>query len=160
VWLVENSPNNLIFKTATVLISFLLLGFSVYLFFSGHNSPGGGFIGGLGTAAALVLMYMAYGFKTVSKVLPINYRILTITGVLIAILTSAGSFVFGQPFLSQTFTYVHVPLIGKMELATATLFDLGVYLTVVGIALTIILSIAQDRSKSEENTSGQDTYSR
>jgi multicomponent Na+:H+ antiporter subunit B len=157
---VENSPNNLIFKTTTVLISFLLLGFSVYLFFSGHNSPGGGFIGGLGTAAALVLMYMAYGFKTVSNVLPINYRILTMTGVLIAILTSAGSFVFGQPFLSQTFTYVHVPLIGKMELATATLFDLGVYLTVVGIALTIILSIAQDRSTSEENTSGQDTYSR
>ncbi|WP_077310613.1 Na(+)/H(+) antiporter subunit B [Terribacillus halophilus] len=156
----ENSPNNLIFKTTTVLISFLLLGFSVYLFFSGHNSPGGGFIGGLGTAAALVLMYMAYGFKTVSNVLPINYRILTMTGVLIAILTSAGSFVFGQPFLSQTFTYVHVPLIGKMELATATLFDLGVYLTVVGIALTIILSIAQDRSTSEENTSGQDTYSR
>jgi multicomponent Na+:H+ antiporter subunit B len=160
VSLVENSPNNLIFKTTTVLISFLLLGFSVYLFFSGHNSPGGGFIGGLGTAAALVLMYMAYGFKTVSNVLPINYRILTMTGVLIAILTSAGSFVFGQPFLSQTFTYVHVPLIGKMELATATLFDLGVYLTVVGIALTIILSIAQDRSTSEENTSGQDTYSR
>ena len=157
---VEFSPNNLIFKTTTVLISFLLLGFSVYLFFSGHNSPGGGFIGGLGTSAALVLMYMAYGIKTVSKILPINYRVLTVTGVLIAVLTSAGSFLFGQPFLSHTFTYIHLPVLGELELATATFFDLGVYLTVVGIALTIILSIAQDRSSSEENASGKDTNSR
>lgn len=54
--------NDLILRTMTQLIAFILLGFSVYLFFAGHNSPGGGFIGGLMTAAAFILMYITYGF--------------------------------------------------------------------------------------------------
>ncbi|WP_077621875.1 Na(+)/H(+) antiporter subunit B [Sediminibacillus massiliensis] len=137
--------NDLILRTATSLLAFILFGFSIYLFFAGHSSPGGGFIGGLMTAAAIVLMYMAYGYDTMEKVIPVNFRMLTPAGLLIAVTTGIGSFIFGQPFLSHTFTYVHLPVLGEMELATAVLFDLGVYLTVVGITMTIILSIAEDR---------------
>ncbi|PWU68772.1 Na(+)/H(+) antiporter subunit B [Gracilibacillus dipsosauri] len=137
--------NDLILRTMTVLISFILLGFAVYLLLAGHNAPGGGFVGGLMTSAAILLMYMAYGEKALSKILPLNYRLLISIGLLIALVTGLGSFLFGQPFLSQTFGYFHFPIFGEVELATALLFDLGVYLTVIGVTLTIITNISEDR---------------
>ncbi|WP_054859449.1 Na(+)/H(+) antiporter subunit B [Gracilibacillus sp. JCM 18860] len=138
--------NDLILRTMTVLISFILLGFAVYLLLAGHNAPGGGFVGGLMTSAAILLMYMAYGGeKALSKILPLNYRLLISIGLLIALVTGLGSFLFGQPFLSQTFGYFHFPIFGEVELATALLFDLGVYLTVIGVTLTIITNISEDR---------------
>lgn len=138
--------NDLILRTTTTLIAFILIAFSIYLFFAGHNAPGGGFIGGLMTAAAVVLMYMTYGFEAVKKIIPINFRQIIPIGLLIAVLTGVGSFLFDEPFLSHTFAHLHhVPIFGELELATAVLFDLGVYLTVVGITLTIILTIANDQ---------------
>ncbi|SFD78441.1 multisubunit sodium/proton antiporter, MrpB subunit [Lentibacillus persicus] len=138
-------PNNLILRTTTSIIAFILLGFSIYLLFAGHNSPGGGFIGGLMTSAAIVLMYMAYGTNLLEKILPFNYKKMAPLGLLIATATGIGSFLFQQPFLSQTFGYFHFPVLGELELATAMLFDLGVYLTVFGVTMTIILSIAEDQ---------------
>ncbi|RKQ37571.1 Na(+)/H(+) antiporter subunit B [Oceanobacillus halophilus] len=138
-------PNNLILRTTTSLIAFLLLGFSIYLFFAGHNAPGGGFIGGLMTTGAILLLYMSYGINTVTKMLPINYIKLIPIGLLVAVATGAGSFLFEVPFLSHSFGYFHFPLFGEVELATAMLFDLGVYLTVVGVMMTIILTVADDQ---------------
>ncbi|MBM7552638.1 Na(+)/H(+) antiporter subunit B [Thalassobacillus pellis] len=143
--------NDLILRTTTSIIAFILLGFSLYLFFAGHNKPGGGFIGGLMTAAAIVLMYMAYGLETMKKILPWNFRYFIPAGLLIALVTGIGSFLFGQPFLSHTFAYFQFPLVGKTELATAILFDLGVYLTVIGITMTIILTIAEDDEEPASN---------
>ncbi|TMN23657.1 Na(+)/H(+) antiporter subunit B [Lentibacillus cibarius] len=137
-------PNDLILRTTTSLIAFILLGFSIYLLLAGHNAPGGGFIGGLMTSAAIVLMYMAYGSAVLEKVLPINYRLLIPTGLLIAVGTGLASFIFGEAFLSHTYGYFHVPVFGELELATAMLFDFGVYFTVLGVTISIILSIAND----------------
>ncbi|TGB04663.1 Na(+)/H(+) antiporter subunit B [Halobacillus salinus] len=140
--------NDIILRTTTTLIAFILLGFSIYLFFAGHNAPGGGFIGGLMTSAAFVLMYMAYGFRALQKILPINFRCVIPVGLIIALATGIGSFIFGEPFLSQTYAYFQHPVLGKTELATALLFDLGVYLTVIGVTMTIILTIANDRGEA------------
>ncbi|PBB04598.1 MULTISPECIES: Na(+)/H(+) antiporter subunit B [Salimicrobium] len=141
------NSNDLILKTMTSIIAFILLGFSIYLFFAGHNAPGGGFIGGLMTSAAIVLMNMAYGQEGMKSSLPINFRFLFKLGLLIALATGMGSFLFNEPFLSQTFAYFQLPVLGRTELATALLFDLGVYLTVIGITMTIILSIAEDHKE-------------
>ncbi|WP_206738056.1 Na(+)/H(+) antiporter subunit B [Fictibacillus sp. S7] len=140
----ERSSNDLILKTTTNIIVFIILAFSVNSFFSGHNAPGGGFIGGLMGAGAIVLLYLAYGIGPINRVIPVNYRIVLAAGLLIAFLTGIGSFVFGVPFLSHSFGHFHLPLLGDTELATAMLFDLGVYLTVLGVTMTIILSIAED----------------
>ncbi|MFU0791054.1 Na(+)/H(+) antiporter subunit B [Virgibacillus proomii] len=137
--------NDLILRTTASLIAFILLGFAVYLLLAGHNSPGGGFVGGLMTSGAILLMNMAYGFETVKKVLPINFVKLIPIGLAVAAATSAGAFLFKQPFLSHTFGYIHIPIFGEVELATAMLFDIGVYLTVVGVMMTIILTIANDK---------------
>ncbi|WP_010649146.1 Na(+)/H(+) antiporter subunit B [Oceanobacillus massiliensis] len=138
-------PNNMILQTTTSLIAFILLGFAVYLLLAGHNSPGGGFVGGLMTSGAILLLYMAYGIETVKKMLPVNYTMLIPIGLLLAVGTGIGSFIFNVPFLSHTFGYFTFPVFGEVELATAMLFDFGVYFTVVGVMMTIILTIADDQ---------------
>lgn len=137
--------NDVILQTVTKVVVFIILAFAAYLFFAGHNEPGGGFIAGLVASGALVLLAMAFGIETVHRALPINFRMMTGAGLLIAVLTGIGSFVFGQPFLSHTFTHRVLPILGDTELATAVLFDLGVLLTVVGVTMTILLSIGEDR---------------
>lgn len=134
----------MILQTFTKATAFIILIFSLYLFFAGHNQPGGGFIGGLMTGSALVLLYISYDIETVKKMIPFDYKKMMALGMLIAVLTGVGSFLFDQPFLTQAFGYFQLPLLGKTELATAVLFDLGVYLTVVGVTMTIILAIAED----------------
>ena len=116
---------------------------SVYIFFRGHNLPGGGFIAGLITAVALILQYVGSGEKWTTQRWGVNYHHLAGTGVLIAGLTGLGSFAFGYPFLTSSFGYFHFPLVGEVELATAMLFDLGVYLTVVGATLLILANIGK-----------------
>ena len=133
--------NDLVLRTTTSLIAFVLLGFAVYLLFAGHNMPGGGFVGGLVTSGAFILLYMAYGEAMARRIFPINFRILIPIGLSLAALTSAGGIFFGQPFLSHTFGHVRIPLLGDIELATAMLFDMGVYLTVLGVTITIILNV-------------------
>ncbi|PKR78713.1 Na(+)/H(+) antiporter subunit B [Halalkalibacillus sediminis] len=146
--------NDLILRTTTQLIAFILLGFSVYLFFAGHNNPGGGFIGGLMTAAAFILMYMTYGYERITRILPLNFRLVFVTGLLIATLSGVGAIFFDQQFLSQADGYFQLPIFGEKHLATAVLFDLGVYLAVVGVTMTIILSIATDQKSDEVEESG------
>lgn len=138
--------NDVILQTVTKAISFIILTFSIYIFFAGHHNPGGGFIGGLLTAGGIVLLFLAFDMKTMRSVMPIDFKIMTASGLLIAVLTGVGSFLFGVPFLSHTFDYFQLPILGKTELATALLFDLGVYLTVVGVTMTIILTIGEDEA--------------
>ena len=138
-------PNDILLSAVTKVAVLIILTFSIDLFFSGHHNPGGGFIGGLGISSALVLMYLTLGTETVNKLIPVDFKTVAAIGVLIAVLTGAGSFLFDAPFLSQTFGYFELPILGKTELATALIFDTGVALAGIGSAVTIILSISEDR---------------
>lgn len=135
---------DLILQTATKLLVFVILTFSVYVLFAGHHNPGGGFIGGLITASAIVLLYIAFDAKTVNEIIPLDFKLIGVVGVLLAVGTAASSLFFGQPFLSGAHLEANVPLIGKIELGSALIFDIGVYLTVIGTTLTIITSISWD----------------
>jgi multicomponent Na+:H+ antiporter subunit B len=136
--------NDVILQTVTKSIAFIILTFSIYIFFAGHHNPGGGFIGGLITSSGLVLFFLAYDMETMKKVIPIDFKNIIALGLLIAVATGMGSFVFGEPFLTHTFGHFDLPILGDTELATALLFDLGVYFTVVGVTMTIILTIGED----------------
>jgi len=137
--------NDVILRTVAKLAIVIIVLFSLYLFYQGHHHPGGGFIGALIASAALLLMAMSSGMDAVARRLP-EFRKLTAIGIAIALLTGIGSFLFDVPFLSHTFGYIHnIPLIGEFEWATALLFDLGVYLTVIGVTMTIIFTIGRDQ---------------
>lgn len=138
--------NFLMLHTITRIVSFIVISFSVYLFFAGHNAPGGGFIGGLMMAGALILLYVSFDLETIKKVLPFDYTFVIGLGLLIAILTGLNSLLFGDAFLTQYFDYYQIPFIGEVELTTALPFDLGIYLVVIAITLLIILTIAEDVS--------------
>ncbi|QJD58879.1 monovalent cation/H+ antiporter subunit A [Pseudomonas sp. gcc21] len=140
-WARATRPLMLVNLTRVILPLALLV--SVYIFFRGHNLPGGGFIAGLITAVALILQYVGSGEQWTTQRWGVNYHHLAGIGVLIAGLTGLGSFAFGYPFLTSAFGYFHFPLVGEVELATAMLFDLGVYLTVVGATLLILANIGK-----------------
>ena len=140
----QQRPNDMMLQVSMRIITLIIFAFSFYLFFAGHNSPGGGFIGGLMTASAILVLYLVFDMKTITKAIPFNFTTMIGIGLLFAVFTGIASMLFGFPFLTQFFGYFQIPIFGEVELTTALPFDLGVYLVVVGAALTIILAIAED----------------
>lgn len=138
-------PNDVIIRSVTKVAVVIILTFAINLFVSGHHQPGGGFIGGLAFASALILLFLAFDIETVRKNIPLDFKVVAATGVLISVLTGAGAMLLDRPFLFQAFGYFELPVFGKTELATAVLFDIGVALAVIGTSITIIMSIGDDR---------------
>ena len=121
----------------------LALMVSVFIFLRGHNLPGGGFIAGLITSVALILQYIASGMIWTQDRISFRYHNVIGLGLLFATVAGAGSFVFGYPFLTSTFGYITWPVVGKFEVASALVFDLGVYLTVIGATLLALVSVGR-----------------
>ncbi|MEO4054339.1 Na(+)/H(+) antiporter subunit B [Solibacillus sp. CAU 1738] len=136
--------NNVILQFTTKIVFFIIFFFSVHIFFAGHYTPGGGFVGGLLTSSAIVLLVLAYDLKTVRNILPINYMYITASGLILALGTAAFPMFIGKPFFTHFFDYFDLPLLGEQSLHTAALFDLGVFLVVVGVTMTIIQTIGED----------------
>jgi multicomponent Na+:H+ antiporter subunit B len=135
--------NSLILATAARYLLPLLLLFSVFLLLRGHNAPGGGFAGGLVAAAAFALYGVAHGTPQTRRTLAIAPRTLIGAGLLVACSAGMLSLARGLPFLTGLWMYVDLPGIARLELGTPVLFDLGVYMAVLGVALMIILSLAE-----------------
>jgi multicomponent K+:H+ antiporter subunit A len=138
-WSRERHP--VILSQVTRFLLPLALLVALHLFLRGHNAPGGGFIAGLVAAVALVLQYMANGIDWTRERWRVPYPTLIAAGVLMATGTGLGSLVLRHPFLTSTFSHVHAPLVGDFELASAMIFDLGVFLTVVGVVLLILADL-------------------
>jgi multicomponent Na+:H+ antiporter subunit B len=144
-------------RTAARIAVPIALVTAIALLLQGHNLPGGGFIAGVLTAAALALVYVVFGLEELSAMLgirgsgsfghgPIAYYRVTF-GLGLALAAGAGlvPIVFGEPFLAQTFRVFHgVPLFGEVEVASALAFDLGVYFTVVGALLSIVAVVGSE----------------
>jgi len=116
---------------------------SVYLFLRGHNLPGGGFIAALVLAIALVMQFVANGQGFVSERMNTDYPPWIGAGLLLAGATGLGSWFFGAPFLTSSYDYPLWPLVGAVPLASAALFDLGVFLTVVGATMTALAALGR-----------------
>jgi multicomponent K+:H+ antiporter subunit A len=117
----------------------LALMVAAFLFLRGHNDPGGGFIAGLVTAVALILVYLGVGLDWARERLAVPYRAVAASGLLIAGATGlAATLGFDRPFLTSAHGHVHGPLVGDIALASAMMFDLGVYLTVVGAVMLVL----------------------
>ena len=147
------ATQSLMLRVAARVVLPLALVITLYIFMRGHNLPGGGFIAGLITAVALVLQFMAMGQSRAEALLRAESgkRFVRWIGVGLGIagLTGVGAFVFGQPFLTSAYVHPTLPLLGGIPLATAALFDLGVYITVVGstlLTLSTLGSVTRDSS--------------
>ncbi|MCX8006273.1 MAG: DUF4040 domain-containing protein, partial [Burkholderiaceae bacterium] len=136
---------SLLLQLASRLLLPLAILLSLYLFLRGHNQPGGGFIAGLVLALALVLLYVAHGQQWVDARLRTDWRVWIAAGLLAAAGCGAASLLFGAPFLTSTYVYLPLPIIGAVPLASALVFDLGVYLTVAGATMAALVSIGRIR---------------
>lgn len=140
-WVREAAPLMLRVVAGWVLPLALLVG--IHIFLRGHNAPGGGFIAGLVVSVALLIQYMAFGVRDTEAKLPIRYDRMAGVGLLIAAATGIGSFALGYPFLTSYTAHPVLPVIGELGLATAAIFDLGVFLLVVGATLLTVLTLSR-----------------
>jgi multicomponent Na+:H+ antiporter subunit B len=117
---------------------------SLLVFYRGHNEPGGGFIGGLLAAAGFIFYAMAFDAAEAEKKLRVSPLMLIFAGLSFAFLSTLPSLFAGNPFFTGEWILLSIPLLGKLKLGTPLLFDLGVYLTVWGIIITIIFNVMEE----------------
>jgi multicomponent Na+:H+ antiporter subunit A len=117
---------------------------SVFVLFVGHNQPGGGFVGGLLFSAAVALRYVTGGIDEVRSLFRFKPWTVLGCGLLLASAVAAAPLVVGHPLERTAYRSVHLPVFGKVGLSSALVFDLGVYLVVVGVVLMVIEAFGED----------------
>ena len=131
-----------ILQTAARLLMPLLLLFAVFLLLRGHNQPGGGFVGGLVVAASFVLYSIAFGVGAARRALLVRPATLLGTGLLVALVSGLPAVVLGQPFMTSQWTTIALGST-KLDVGTPLVFDIGVFLAVVGVVLTIVFTLTE-----------------
>jgi multicomponent K+:H+ antiporter subunit A len=121
---------------------------AIFLLLRGHDQPGGGFIAGITMAIAVILQYMARGAEWVEARLRIVPGAWMGFGLILAGGTGAGAWMFSRPFLTSSFSYAELPVIGRIPLASAILFDLGVFALVVGATVLMLIALAHQSVRS------------
>jgi multicomponent Na+:H+ antiporter subunit A len=163
VWLmaghtVEAGRRSTMLEMVTRLLFHTIVLLSVYLLFTGHNTPGGGFTGGLVAALALVVRYLAGGRHELAAAAPVNAGAVLGAGLFVAVGTGVGAMVLGGQVLQSAVLDFHLPLLGHVHVVTSTLFDIGVYLIVVGLVLDVLRSLgAEGRPASRRRPAGRTT---
>jgi len=133
---------SLILQTSSRFLVVLLLLFSLFYLLRGHNMPGGGFIGGLLGASSFALYMLAFGVDAARRLLRVAPRTLVGAGLLLAAAGGSAALLAGQPFLTGLWLPWEVPGIGKIS--TVLLFDIGVYVVVVGTTLLMVFTLAEE----------------
>ncbi len=131
-----------ILQTAARVLMPLLLLFAVFLLLRGHNQPGGGFVAGLVVASSFVLYSIAFGVDAARRALPIRPSWLLGLGPLIALVSGLPGVIGGGPFMSAVWTKLGTGS-AAVDLGTPLIFDVGVFLAVVGVVLTIVFTLAE-----------------
>ena len=129
---------SLILETLVDLIVRTALVFSLFLLFSGHNSPGGGFVAGLVFGISLILKYVAGGIDEMRELVPVGPEVLLGGGLSLALLTGLAGWVWGDAFLESAYFEVHLPLLGTVKASSALPFDIGVFAVVVVLVAALL----------------------
>ncbi len=140
----NNTSTSLILQVVARFLLPMLLLFSVFLLLRGHDEPGGGFIAGLVASVAFALHLFAFDANQTRKLIGIDSAYLMGGGLIISTLSGfVGVIKSGSTFLSAVWWYVHVPGLGELKLSTPLIFDIGVYLVVIGMVTTLLFSLSQ-----------------
>lgn len=147
-------PDSFILRKSATLIALIVQIFAVYLFFRGHNLPGGGFIAGVASAIGILILIFANGSTIIARLCPFDPIRLCAWGLAIA--TASG--LAGLAFSGNYLTHYHYknqdfPILGSLYLGTPLLFDLGVFLVVLGVILKVTLVLMdalQDQKQGGE----------
>ncbi|WP_028296601.1 MnhB domain-containing protein [Olivibacter sitiensis] len=132
----------IVLQTAIRVLLPIFFVYSLYLLFRGHDSPGGGFIGALVVSIALIFHVIAFGVTYTIEKYRINTMWLTASGLLLVFFGGVGPMLLDDGFFHAMWSNVKIPFIGT--LSSVLLFDIGVYLGVVGSIMKISLTILEE----------------
>jgi multicomponent Na+:H+ antiporter subunit B len=135
---------SLILQTATRSLVAVLLLFSIFLLLRGHDEPGGGFIGGLVAAAAFALYAIAFDVASTRRMLGMRPQLMIAIGLAMAGGAGVISLLAGQPYFGHLWYHTDLPGFGEIHLGTFLLFDIGVFLVVIGVTLLVILTLQEE----------------
>ena len=141
---------SVMFEVITRLLFHIIVAFSLYLLFVGHNQPGGGFVGGLVAGLALLVRYLAGGRYELDAAAPIDAGLLVGIGLLVVVTAAVAPLPFGGTILESTVFDLHLPIWGDVHLVTSLFFDMGVYLIVIGLILDIGRSLGSGIDRQHE----------
>lgn len=136
--------SSLILQTAARFLLTLMLLFSVFLLLRGHDLPGGGFIGGLVASTAFALYAFAFDVESARRALSVSPQLLVAVGLLVALLSGTTALPEGLAYMTPRWIETVLPAMGEVKVGTPLLFDLGVYLVVIGVVLLITFSLAEE----------------
>ena len=134
---------SLILRTAARFMLPLLLLFSIFVLLRGHDEPGGGFIAGLIASVAVALYLFAFDVERTRSLVGMEPRVMIGWGLLAATISGIPAVFVGEPFFTALWWPIEVPVLGEVKLSTPLVFDIGVYLVVLGTILTIVLALAE-----------------
>lgn len=143
---------SVIFEVVTRLVFHSMIIFALYLLFSGHNSPGGGFAAGLLVGIALLVRYLAGGRYELGEAAPVHPGLLLGSGLFLSAGVGLAALLLGGEVLQSVIIDIHVPVIGDVHLVTSLFFDIGVFLLVVGLVLDILRSLGAEVDRQAEGT--------
>ncbi|GAB3623091.1 Na+/H+ antiporter subunit A [Mariniluteicoccus endophyticus] len=159
-WLAEGRDlmperRSVILEVVARLIFHVVMVWSVFLLLSGHNAPGGGFAAGLVAGLAIVVRYLAGGRDEMRAAAPVMPGVLLGTGLFLSAGNGLVSMLAGGDVLQTWHTYLHIPLVGKIHVVSSLVFDIGVYLVVIGLMLDILRSLGGAIDKQIESGPGR-----
>lgn len=129
-------------QVSTRLMCPALFVLSLIILYRGHNLPGGGFIGGLMAASSIIMLALAFGWASALKRVPMDPLIIMTIGMAVALISGLPGYISGDPFMAgRWLPAIEAPVIGKIKLGTPLLFDVGVYLTVLGFTVKCALAM-------------------
>ncbi|MGD8292775.1 MAG: Na+/H+ antiporter subunit B [Desulfobacterales bacterium] len=135
---------SLILKTATRLLVGLILTFSVYLLMRGHNAPGGGFAAALVAGTGFALFAIAEGPAVVRGAIRIAPQMIVMSGLSLALVSGLVALVMGRPFFTGIWWTLKSRQATALAIGTPLVFDIGVFLAVLGTILTLILALEEN----------------
>ncbi|WP_116115290.1 Na+/H+ antiporter subunit A [Austwickia chelonae] len=159
-WLAEGKGllperRSVILEVVARLIFHVVIVWSIYLLLSGHDSPGGGFAAGLVAGLAIAVRYLAGGRDEMRAAAPVMPGLLLGTGLFLSAGNGLASMLVGGDVLQTWHAYVHVPLMGELHLVSSVVFDIGVYLVVIGLLLDILRSLGGALDQQIEDDPGR-----
>jgi multicomponent Na+:H+ antiporter subunit B len=141
--------DSIFFKFVARVMAPVLVMFSVFLLMRGHNEPGGGFVGGLVAAGSIVLMALAYGPDEVRRRLRIDFLRAMFVGIVLSVAAGVVGMILGNSFQQGFWWTINLRGIAQIEISTALIFDIGVYIVILGVTSSIVMAMA-DESERED----------
>lgn len=151
----DPGQRSMLFEVLTRIMFHPMILFALFLLFSGHNAPGGGFAAGLVAGLALAIRYLAGGRYELGEAAPVHPGLVLGTGLFLSAGVGLAALLIGQAALESTIVDLQLPVVGDVHLVTSLFFDIGVFLVVIGLVMDILRTFGAELDRQAESASQQ-----